>query len=305
LNLGYLKSKGFILSLLIILITVILSFVINSPYLTLSFLISDIFIIMAVGWDFSSGTTNYINFGISFFFGIGALFTGFFYYSFHLTIPLLITQAFLISSFSGFLITIVTLKVRGVFFTLLSLLLPLIGTDFILAFWTVLKMPTIGYYGLPSLSNSLQISLIYISIFLIVIITLIYALYSGHIGLILKGIGDDEEAMNAQGINTFWYKVLIFSISMGIVGIAGSLYAFSTSFAGIDTFGLEFLLFPMIIAIFGGKGKILGSIPAGYIIIILSQYLQLYVGQLTLISFAALAIILFLFFPKGISRWFS
>jgi branched-chain amino acid transport system permease protein len=305
LNLNYFKSRGFILSILIIIATVIIAFAINSPYFTLTILIADIFIIMSIGWDFSSGTTNYINFGISFFFGIGALFTGFFFYSFNLSIPFLIIQSFFLGFISGFLITIATLRVRGVFFTLLSLLLPLIGTDFILAFWTVLKMPTIGYYGLPSLSGSLQVSLIYISIFLIIIIMLIYSLYSTHIGLILRGIGDDEEAMLAQGINTFWYKVLIFSISMGIVGIAGSLYALLTSFAGIDTFGLEFVLFPMVIAIFGGKGKIIGAVPAGYVIIILSQYLQLYVGQFNLILFAAFGIILFLLFPNGISRWFK
>lgn len=237
-NLNYFKSRGFILSILIIIATVIIAYAINSPYFTLTILIADIFIIMSIGWDFSSGTTNYINFGISFFFGIGALFTGFFFYSFNLSIPFLMIQAFFLGFISGFLITIATLRVRGVFFTLLSLLLPLIGTDFILAFWTVLKMPTIGYYGLPSLSSSIQVSLIYISILLIIIIILIYSLYSTHVGLILRGIGDDEEAMLAQGINTFWYKVLIFSISMGIVGIAGSIYALSTSFAGIDTFGL-------------------------------------------------------------------
>lgn len=304
-NFRYFKSKGFLLSILLITVTIFIAYVINSPYFTLSILIADIFIMMSVGWDFSSGTTNYINFGISFFFGIGALFTGYFFYTYKLAIPFLILQAFLLSFSAGFLITIATLRVRGVFFTLLSLLLPLIGTDFILAFWIILKMPTIGYYGLPQLSGSLLISLIYISVFVIIILIVIYLLYSTHIGLILRGIGDDEEAMNAQGINTFWYKVLIFSISMGIVGIAGSLYALSTSFAGIDTFGLEFLLYPMVIAIFGGKGKILGSVPAGYVIIILSQYLQLYVGQVTLILFAALAIMLFLFFPRGISRWFS
>ena len=146
--------------------------------------------------------------------------------------------------------------------------------------------------------------MVYISIAVAVILTVVHLIHSTWLGQLLRGIGDDEEAVMNQGINTFPYKVLVFSVAMGIVSFAGSIYAMLTSFAGIDTFGLQFLLYPMLIAIFGGKGKILGAIPAGYVIIILSQYLNLYVGQLTLIIFVTLAILLFLFVPNGISRWY-
>ncbi len=303
-DLSFFKSKGYLLSLLIIILSIIATVIIKSPFFTLSIAISDIFIFLSIGWDFSSGTTNYINFGISFFFGIGALSTGYLYFNYHLSIPFLIFISSILGLLSGTIFTVLTLRVRGVFFTLLSLLLPLIGTYFILAFWTVLKMPTIGFYDLPPISYSLQNTTIYISLILIVVLTFIYILNSTHFGLLLRGIGDDEEAIVSQGINTFPYKVLVFSISMGIAGLAGSIYSLLMSFAGVDTFALEFLLYPMVIAIFGGKGKILGAVPAGFIIILSSQYLQSYVGNLTLIMFTSLAIILFLFVPNGISRWY-
>ncbi|MEM0201486.1 MAG: branched-chain amino acid ABC transporter permease [Candidatus Micrarchaeaceae archaeon] len=304
-NLSFFRSKGYILSLLIIILSIIATVIINSPFFTLSIAISDIFIFLSIGWDFSSGTTNYINFGISFFFGVGAFSTGYLYFNYHLSVPFLILISSILGLLSGTIFTVLTLRVKGVFFTLLSLLLPLIGTYFILAFWTVLKMPTIGFYDLPPISYSLQNTTIYISLILIVVLTFIYILNSTHFGLLLRGIGDDEEAIVSQGINTFPYKVLVFSISMGIVGLAGSIYALLMSFAGVDTFALEFLLYPMVIAIFGGKGKILGAVPAGFIIILSSQYLQSYVGDLTLIMFTILAIILFLFVPNGISRWYK
>ncbi len=304
LDLNFLRSRGYLLSILIIILSIIIAVVINNPFFTLSIAISDIFILLSIAWDFSSGTTNYINFGISFFFGIGAISTGYLYFNYHLSVPILIFISSILGFFSGIIFAVLTLRIKGVFFTLLSLLLPLIGTYFILAFWTTLKMPTIGFYGMPPISYSLQNTIIYISLILIMILTFIYILNSTHFGLVLRGIGDDEEAIVSQGINTFPYKVWVFSISMGIASLAGSIYSLLTSFAGIDTFSLQFLLYPMVIPILGGKGKILGTVPAGFIIILSSQYLQLYVGNLTLIIFTILAIILFLFIPNGISRWY-
>jgi branched-chain amino acid transport system permease protein len=298
-------SRGYIISIIIVLVTVVVSTVIRSPFLTLSLTISDIFILLALAWDFSSGTTNYINFGISFFFGIGVFATGYFYYSFHLPVLLLLLISTLLGVLAGLLFTIPTVRVRGVFFTLLSLLLPLMGTSFILAFWTVLGMPTIGYFNIVQISKSPEVALIYISIIVLLLLTLVYLVNSTHFGLVLKGIGDDENALVAQGVDSFPYKVVIFSVSMGIAGLAGAIYAMTTTFAGVDSFGLEFLLYPMVIAILGGKGKLLGTIPAGYLIILMSQYLQQYVGDLTLMLFAALAIFLFLFLPKGISGWYK
>jgi branched-chain amino acid transport system permease protein len=298
-------SRGYMISILLVLLTAVVSIVIRSPFLTLSLTISDIFILLALAWDFSSGTTNYINFGISFFFGVGVFATGYFYYSFHLPVSLLFIMSTVFGILAGLVFTIPTVRVRGVFFTLLSLLLPLIGTSFILAFWTVLRMPTIGYFDIIQISRSPEVSLIYVSILILFVLTLIYVVNSTHFGLVLKGIGDDENALVAQGVNSFPYKVVIFSASMGIAGLAGAIYAMTTTFAGVDAFGLEFLLYPMVIAILGGKGKILGAIPAGYLIILMSQYLQQYVGDLTLMLFAALAIFLFLFLPKGISGWYK
>lgn len=298
------RSREMLLTLGIIAVITVIGVLLNQPYLTLSTSLALIYILMAMGWDFSSGTTNYVNFGLPFFLGIGALTTGYFSYTFHLPIPLLLVLAFVFGTIGGFLFTIPTLRLRGPFFTLLSLLLPLIGLDFVVSFWIVLKMPTQGYYGLPFISSNIDASMITLSITAMAVVIVLYTLRRSHLGLLLKGIGDDEEAMLSQGVNTFPVKVLAFSISMGIVGLAGGFYALLITYAGVDVFGLSFLLYPMLISILGGRGTILGSVPAGLIIILLSQYLNLYVGQLTLIIFVVLTLLIFLFLPRGISRFY-
>ena len=305
LSLAVLKNRAFLISFFIILVLIGVSVLIRQPFFTLSLSLADVFIILALAWDFSSGTTNYINFGLPFFMAIGAFTTGYFSFALHMAAPVRLAASFGFSFVAGVVFTLPTLRVRGVFFTLLSLLLPLIGTSFILAFWINLKMPTQGYYGISPISLNSQLTLAFLSIAVALILVFLHILRSSKIGLLLRGVGDDEDAVTNQGLNPFPYKVLVFSLSMGLAGLAGSAYAMINRFAGVDTFGLQFLLYPMLIAIFGGKGKLLGAVPAGYIVILIAQYLQLYVGELTLILFSGFAILLFLFVPTGISRWFK
>ncbi|MCL5681503.1 MAG: branched-chain amino acid ABC transporter permease [Candidatus Thermoplasmatota archaeon] len=290
------------ISISVLIILLVISYVVNMPYFTFSLIFALILVILALSWDFSSGVTGYVNFGLPFFVGVGAFSSGYLYYTYKLPVPFLLFISFLLGITSGFLFSIPTLRVRGPFFTLLSLLLPLLGTDFILAFWTVLGLPTIGYYNLPTLSGSLDYVLLIVTAITAVISFVLYWITQTHFGLVLRGIGDDEDAIISNGLNTFPYKLVTFSLAMGIVSLGGAIYALFTSYAGVDTFGFTFLMYPMLIAILGGRGSIAGSLPAGIIIVLLSQYLSLYIGSLTLIIFSILAILLLLFFPKGLMR---
>ncbi len=300
--------KAIIISASIIIGLILVSLFIKNEYFTFSLIYAMILILLSISWDFSSGTTGYVNFGIPFFMGVGAFSAGYFYFTFKLPVPVLLTVAFLFGIISGFIFSIPTLRLRGPFFTLLSLLLPLLGADFILAFWTVLGLPTIGYYGLPHLAYTpnleltQNIELLIVGVFVLIFSVILHLISKSHFGLVLRAVGDDEDAVISNGVNSFPYKLLTFSLAMGISALGGGIYALFTTYAGIDTFGLTFLLYPMLIAIFGGRGSIMGSIPGGIIIVLAAQYLSLYIGSLTLITFAAFAVILVLFFPKGLMK---
>ncbi|MEM3804126.1 MAG: branched-chain amino acid ABC transporter permease, partial [Conexivisphaerales archaeon] len=279
---------------LIILATLLFSKLVSSPFLTLSLVLATIYMGLAMAWDFSSGLTGYINFGVSFFFGIGAFLTGFLSFVHHIPIGLTILADLTLGISTGALFSVPTLRLRGPFFTLLSLLLPYIASSFILSFWTVLGLPTIGYYNIGRLAPSTFDELVLVSLFDLIILATLYALYRSHFGLVLRSIRDDEEAALNLGIRTFRYKALAFSIAAGVMAAMGGAYSSVSTFAGIDAFGLTFLLFPMLIAIVGGVKRILGSVPASYLVIVLSQYLNLYIGSATLVVFATLAIALVL-----------
>lgn len=298
-------SPLYLAALAVILVFALLGSGSPTSFFALSLVFSSIYITLALAWDFSSGLTGYLNFGLPFFFGGGAFAVGYlFTYDSHASVAELMLFAFCIGLFGGLLFSLPTLRLRGPYFSLLSFLLPLIGADFVLAFWssTWLNLRTEGYFGLPFLEATPGAELIVLSVANGVILTVFFVLRSSHFGLILRGIRDDEEALGSQGIRTFPYKVVAFTLSSGVVAFAGAAYAMVNTFAGVDAFGFDFILFPILIVIIGGTGELFGAVFAGYVVILLYQYLFPVFSELTLIVFASAAILLVLFVPHGLVR---
>ena len=294
-----LLSPFYLAALLLIVIFAYLAQGDPESYFALSLVFASIYISLALAWDFSSGLSGYLNFGLPFFFGLGAFAAGYFAWNGNRSIPFLLLVSLGVGLAGGLLFSFPTLRLRGPYFSLLSLLLPLIGLDFILAFWTQLGMPTEGYYDLPFLGPTPGAELILLSVANAVILTLFFMVRGSHFGLILQGIRDDEDALSSQGIRTFPYKVVAFTVASGIAGFSGAAYAMVVTFAGVDTFEFTFLLFPILIVILGGIGEISGAVIAGYIVILLYQYMFQAFSEITLIVFTGAAILLVLFTPRG------
>jgi branched-chain amino acid transport system permease protein len=292
----------FLGSLALIVVMPILAGGSSTSFFALSLVFASIYITLALAWDFSSGMTGYLNFGLPFFFGIGALTAGYLSWHGDRTVPVLLLFAFGTGLLGGFLFSIPTLRLRGPYFSLLSFLLPLIGSDFVLAYWVPLGWPTEGFYGLPFLSSTPGGELILLSVVNAVVLVGFFVLRSSHFGLILRGIRDDEDALASQGIPTFPYKVVAFTLSSGVVAFSGAAYAMVNTFSGVDTFGFDFILFPILIVLLGGTGELVGSVAAGYVVILVYQYFFPIFSDLTLIFFALAAILLVLFVPHGIVR---
>jgi branched-chain amino acid transport system permease protein len=295
-----LVSPYYLAALVAILVFAFLASGSPSSFFALSLVFASIYITLALAWDFSSGLSGYLNFGLPFFFGLGAFTAGYFSWGGQRFIPFLLLAALGVGLVGGLLFSLPTLRLQGPYFSLLSLLLPLIGADFVLAFWVPLKMPTQGYYDLPFLGATPAAELLILSAANAVLLTTFLILKDSHFGLVLRAIRDDEEAVSSQGIWTFPYKVVAFSIASGVAGFSGATYATVVTFAGLDTFQFTFLVFPILIVILGGMGEISGSVLAGYAVVLLYQYLFQAFSDLTLVIFTVATILLLLFLPRGV-----
>lgn len=123
-------------------------------------------------------------------------------------------------------------------------------------------------------------------------------------GRSIKAIREDEGLARSIGIPTRWYKILAFSMSAGIAGLAGSLYGHYVAFLHPDLFNfvtsLKFLMMNRI----GGLGSLLGPVLGATGLTVLEEFthpLNSYLAQLT---FSGILIITLIYFPEGLAGTF-
>ncbi len=109
-------------------------------------------------------------------------------------------------------------------------------------------------------------------------------------------IRDNLIAAESIGINITKYKLMAFSISAALAGIAGVLYSHNLNslIATTDNFGYNMSIMILVFVVLGGIGNIRGSIIAAVILTLLPEVLRFLKDQRMLI-YAVVLIIMMLF----------
>ena len=284
---------------LLILITIFP--VITTDYYVLSILISaNIFAVFAASWDILAGVTGVFSFGQALFFGAAAYMSG--ALNLYLGIPpwLTIPLGGAFGVIVGFLVGLPSLRLKGRYFTITSLIFPGILAILILEYPDLLGGET-GLYGLSPISSEIWITYYGSVILMVASIFILTRIATSNTGLIFKSIRDDEDAAEATGINTTKYKFLSFAISGFFAGIAGGFQAHLLMFAGPYVFNIFYSLQAMLIAAIGGIGTIIGAVGGSYLMTILNEILRDVVYFRVLIT-AIMMLLIFRFLPMGLLR---
>ena len=113
---------------------------------------------------------------------------------------------------------------------------------------------------------------------ILVLITLfiVYNLINSRSGRAIMSIRDNRIAAESVGINITKYKLMAFSISASLAGVAGVLYShnLSTLTASPKNFGYNMSIMILVFVVLGGIGNIRGSIIAAVILTLLPELLR-------------------------------
>ncbi len=253
--------------------------------------------VIAMAWDVFSGLTGYLNFGIAFSFGVGGYIAAYLSTNFALN-PLV---SFILSGLGavalGLVIGAPSLRLKGHFFILVSLLVPLASSSLL----NYLIVQDGSIFGVNQLINNT--SYIYINavaLFSVAALSM-YFVSESNFGLLLKAIRENEIAAEASGLNTGRYKMIAFSISSFYAGLAGALYVFLNGVASPTDFGLTFSALPVMMAALGGMGTIVGPIIGASIVEGLIDLLRIDVIQDARLLIASLLLLIVLIYaPRGL-----
>ena len=128
-----------------------------------------------------------------------------------------------------------------------------------------------GITGTPQ-AATFTIGVILVLITLFIVMNLVHS----RTGRAIMAIRDNRIAAESIGINITKYKLLAFSISAGLAGVAGVLYAhnLTTLTAQPKNFGYNMSIMILVYVVLGGIGSIRGSVIATVILYLLPEMLR-------------------------------
>lgn len=134
--------------------------------------------------------------------------------------------------------------------------------------------------------------------FILLIVTLIIVLNMIHsrTGRAVMAIRDNRIAAESIGINVTKYKLLAFSVSAALAGVAGALYAhnLSTLTALPKNFGYNMSIMILVFVVLGGIGNMWGSMVAAVILTLLPELLR-GLNDYRMLIYAIVLIVMMLF----------
>jgi len=261
------------------------------------------FAIMASAWNIIGGYTGYASFGNVVFFGIGAYITAVLMEKAGLNFALAYIGAGLGAGLFAILIGLPVLRLRGHYFAIATL-----GVAEAMKALVQNLQITEGnsgiYLPMPDLPIKAQYCFFFYMMLVTLIITLIvtYLVTKAKFGYSLIAIREDEDAANSVGINTTYAKTMAFALSGLFTGLAGGIYAYQQAFIKPGpVFTVESTLKMIVMAVFGGIGKLFGPLLGAATIEVISEILSNYFLVAHTLFFGSLVILAIVFVPKGMA----
>jgi branched-chain amino acid transport system permease protein len=243
-----------------------------------------IFAMAALACNLLLGYTGLLSFGQAIFFGTGAYLASL--AMIHLDVGLI--GALLIAGAGGALAAALvgTLAIRrtGIYFVMLTLAFTQLAyfAAYTLSDWTggdngLLDVPrpplAIAGFVVADLSSPLAfygfVAAIYMAMFVGA-----RRIINSPFGSTLVAIRENADRAAAVGYDTRQFKILAFTISGALTGVAGALYAMLLNFAPLSNIELPMSENILIMTIIGGTGSLLGSILGSAGIVLLGDWLS-------------------------------
>jgi len=204
-----------------------------------------------------------------------------------------------IAGVAGWLIGYPAFRVRGHYFAIATLAFGLI-ISLVLHNWSEV---TRGDRGLPDIMGPVMDPVHYYYFVLLTVLATLAAthklLYSRY-GRKLRAIRCDENLAEQIGIKTFQTKMIAFTVSAAIAGLAGGMMAHYTNYIHPDLFSFANSFSMLMGMIVGGIGTSLGAVLGGGVAMGLPELLR-FTTDARYIVIGLVLILVMLFMPSGIA----
>ena len=119
-------------------------------------------------------------------------------------------------------------------------------------------------------------------------------------GRACRAVRDNPEAAQAMGVNVARTKIIAYTITSAMAGIAGMVYAFVDNTVNPPIFGLQNVFMLLFMVIVGGSGRHAGAIIGAALLYLMPFVLSPLIGHHHALVFGVVMVAVVLFQPKGL-----
>jgi branched-chain amino acid transport system permease protein len=290
-----------------VVLLLLLVFPLLMPYEALAINIL-IFGLYAVGFNLLFGYTGLLSFGHAAFFGVGSYLTGIAMVNFHVHWLPAIFIGVAAATLVGLIVGYLAIRTRGIYFSMVTLAL---GQIVYFVFYKAERW-TGGENGLRGIRvepiNLFGVTLDFLNpltkyyilfVFVALALWFVSRVLNSPFGAVIEAIRENEQRTAACGFDVARTKLLVFVLSAGICGLAGTLRALHLSIVPIDSLHYLQSGHGVMMCLLGGMGTFFGPFVGAAIFL----YLEDVVTTMTRHWMAVVGVIFIvfvLFFPRGL-----
>jgi branched-chain amino acid transport system permease protein len=259
------------------------------------------YIVLATAWNILGGYTGYVNFGTPAFFALGAYTATFLMRAYHAPFPVQLLAGGLISGLLGLGIGYLTLRLKGVFFSIATLALTVVLQTLIIN-WefvggakgiSILRPATVLFF-----SSYVKFLFAVMLCLAVAAVTTAWWIEHSWIGRGLAAIRDNEEAAECMAVPTLKLKILATTVSGALMGLAGAPFPLHvTLIEPTSAFNLDYAVNSLAMPMIGGTTTWLGPLVGAILLgtaqqtatVTISSALNLLIVGVVLVTFVILA----------------
>ena len=271
-----------------------------------------LWVTLALSYNFLFGIAGQVAFSHFTFYGIGAYAIVILIFQVGLPLPLAILVGIAICVLLALVVAIPATRLAGFYLALATL-------AFAQLFIVVLdeggsvtgSAGGLANYRLPDFFGT-KVSgpsyTIVIVMLMLATLAILWRLDRSWFGRACRAVRDDPEAAQAMGINVARTKIVAYTVTSALAGVAGMAYAFVDNTVNPPIFGLENSFMLLFMVIVGGSGRHAGAIVGAALLYVMPLVLSPIIGHHHALVFGVFMVAVVLFQPKGligIWDWFK
>lgn len=270
------------------------------------------YIVLGTAWNILGGYTGYVNFGVTAFFAIGAYSTVVLHKLVPaLPLPVMIVVGGVLAGLVGIGTGYLTLRLRGVFFSIATLALAVV-VQTLITNWDFVGGARGAYVLRPRVAPLIggeyvqYLFLLMLGMCVIVLATA-RAIERSALGYGFAAIRDDEAAAEASGVPTLRLKLIATGLSGGFMGMAGAPLPYYVTYLDPSSgFSLNYAVNAIAMPLIGGTGSWLGPVIGAVLVGGLQEYLRVTISSAVNVLVAGVLMVTFVILaPQGIVGLFQ